>query len=136
MATPSVHRVGVDVYPRIVSCEPGPAHIFPIRWRHQALSRIDTSREQAAKAVVYGLSQVLLATKVTLGRQDRRVPQKELYLFQFATIYMTELCAGAPKIMRGEMVEFQTLGTAIGPHTRPRFRRYRSPRAFHDDSPP
>jgi hypothetical protein len=78
----------------------------------QALSRIDTSGEQAAKAVVYGLLQVLLATEVTLGCQDGGVPQKELYLLQFAAIHMAELCAGAPKIMRCEVVELQAPGTA------------------------
>jgi hypothetical protein len=36
----------------------------------------------------------------------------ELYLLQFAAIHMAELCAGAPKIMRCEVVELQTLGTA------------------------
>jgi hypothetical protein len=36
----------------------------------------------------------------------------ELYLLQFAAIHMAKLCAGAPKIMRCEMVELQTPGTA------------------------
>ena len=39
------------------------------------------------------------------------MPQKELYLLQFAAIHMAELCAGAPKIMRCEVVELQTPGT-------------------------
>ena len=34
------------------------------------------------------------------------MPQEELYLLQFATIHMAELCTGAPEVMRGEMVEF------------------------------
>ena len=99
----------------------------------QTLSRIDTSGEQAAKAVVYGLSQVLLAAEVTLGCQDGGVPQKKLYLLQFTAVHMAELCAGSPKIMRCEVVELQPPGTVPDSHTRRRFQRYRFPDAFRED---
>jgi hypothetical protein len=36
------------------------------------------------------------------------VPEKILYLLQFAAIHMTELCAGAPKMRRCKVVELQT----------------------------
>jgi hypothetical protein len=62
-------------------------------------------RRTGSQRVVHGLLQILLATEVTLGRQDGGVPQKELYLLQFTAIHMAELCAGAPEIMRGEVVE-------------------------------
>ena len=78
----------------------------------QALSRIETSGEQGAKAIVYRLFQVLLATEVTLCCQDGGVSEKKLYLLQFAAVHMTELCAGAPKTVRCEVVELQTSGTA------------------------
>ena len=81
-------------------------------WREQALSRIDTSREQAAKAVVDGFLQVLLAAEVTLGCQDGGMPEKKLYLLQLAAIHMAKLCTGAPKIMRCKAVELQAPGTA------------------------
>lgn len=38
--------------------------------------------------------------------------QKELYLLQFAAIHITELCSGAPKMMRRKVVELQAPGTA------------------------
>ena len=68
-------------------------------WRYQALSRSDISVEQATKAVVYGLFQVLLASEVAFCRQDGGVTEKKLYLLQFAAVHMAELCAGAPEIM-------------------------------------
>ncbi len=40
------------------------------------------------------------------------MPKKKLYLLQFAAIHMTELCAGAPKIMRCKVVQLQAPGTA------------------------
>ena len=80
--------------------------------RYQALPRIEIRCEQAAEAVIDWLFQVLLATEVTLGCQYGGVSQKELYLLQFAAIHMAELCAGAPKIMRYEVVELQSPGTA------------------------
>ena len=36
------------------------------------------------------------------------MPEKKLYLLQFAAVHMAELCAGSPKIMRCEVVELQT----------------------------
>ena len=86
---------------------------FPdLNWRHQALSRIDISGEQAAKAIVYGLFQVLLASEIAFCCQDGGVTEKKLYLLQFADVHMAELCAGSPKIVRREVVELQTQCTA------------------------
>jgi hypothetical protein len=67
---------------------------------------IETPGEQAPEVVVHGIFQVLLATEVTLGGQNRRMTQKELYLLQFTTVYVAKLRAGPPKIMRCEAVEF------------------------------
>jgi hypothetical protein len=76
--------------------------------RIQALSRIDISGEQATKAIVYGLFQVLLASEVAFCRQDGGVTEKKLYLLQFTTVHMAELCAGSPKVVWCEVVELQT----------------------------
>ncbi len=80
-----------------------------LNWRQQALPRNEIRGEQAAEAVIHWLFQVLLATKVTLGRQDGGVPEKELYLLQFTSIDMAELPVGAPKIMRREAIKLQAL---------------------------
>ena len=80
--------------------------------RYQALSRIDIPVEQAAKAIVYGLLQVLLASEVAFCCQDGGVTEKKLYLLQLAAIYMAELCTGSPKVVRGEVVKLQTQCTA------------------------
>ena len=40
------------------------------------------------------------------------MPEKKLYLLQFAAVNVTKLCAGSPKIMRCEVVELQTQCTA------------------------
>ena len=79
---------------------------------YRPLWRIDTSQEQAAKAIVDGLFQVLFASEVALGCQDGGVTEKKLYLLQFAAVHMTELCAGSPKVVRCEVVELQTQCTA------------------------
>ena len=34
--------------------------------------------------------------------------EKKLYLLQFAAVHMAELCAGSPKVVRCQVVEFQT----------------------------
>ena len=70
-----------------------------------ALSRFESSGEQAAKAIVHGFFQVLFAAEVTLRRQDGGVPQKELDLLQFTAVHVAELCTGSPEIMRGEVIE-------------------------------
>ena len=44
-----------------------------LNWRIQGLSRIQNLREQAAEPVVHWFFQILLATEVALGRQDRGV---------------------------------------------------------------
>lgn len=74
-------------------------------WRKQVLSRFESSSEQAAEAVIYRLFQVLLATEITLGRKNGGVPEKKLYLLQFAATHMAEFCAGSPKVVRREVVE-------------------------------
>ena len=81
-------------------------------WREQALSRLDLSREQATKAIVYGLFQVLLAAELAFCCQDGGVTEKKLYLLQFAAVHMAELCAGSPKVVRCDVVELQTQCTA------------------------
>ena len=40
------------------------------------------------------------------------MPEKKLYLLQFAAVHMAELCAGSPKIMRCQVAELQTQCTA------------------------
>jgi len=89
---------------------------FPdLNWRHQALSRIDISGEQAAKAIVHGFFQVLLASEIAFCCQDGGVTEKKLHLLQFAAVHMAELCAGSPKVVRCQVVEFQTQCTVPDP---------------------
>ena len=73
---------------------------------------IAISREEAAKAIVDGLFQVLLASEVAFCCQDGSVTEKKLNLLQFAAVHMAELCAGSPKGVRCEVVELQTQCTA------------------------
>jgi hypothetical protein len=39
------------------------------------------------------------------------MPQKELDLLQFPSVYVAQLRAGPPKIVRGEVIELNPLGT-------------------------
>jgi hypothetical protein len=53
-------------------------------------------------AVVYRLSQFLLAPEVALRRLNRDMPEQELDLFQFSSGEMTQAGAGPAKVMRRE----------------------------------
>jgi hypothetical protein len=72
--------------------------------REQAFSRIEICDEEAAEAIIHWLFQVQLAAEVTLGRQDRGVPEKELYLLKLAAIHMAGLRITS-KIMRCEVIK-------------------------------
>jgi hypothetical protein len=76
-----------------------------VNWRQQALSRIQTLREQASEPVVHRLFQILLATEVSLGGQYRGMAQKKLNLLQFASIYVAKLSAGPPEVLRCEAIQ-------------------------------
>ena len=98
----------------------------------QALSRIDISGEQATKAIVYGLFQVLLASEVAFCRQDGGVTEKKLYLLQFAAVHMAELCAGSPKVVRCGWSSSR-LSAQLRTTYQTTFRIYRYPKRFRDD---
>jgi hypothetical protein len=76
-----------------------------VNLRYQALSRIQSLREQASEPVVHRLFQILLATEISLGGQYRGMAQKELNLLQFASIYVAKLSAGPPEVMRREVIQ-------------------------------
>jgi hypothetical protein len=40
------------------------------------------------------------------------MPQKELYLLQFTSVYVAQLRTGPPKIVRCEVIKFNSSGTA------------------------
>ena len=62
--------------------------------------------------------------------------EKKLYLLQFAAVHMAELCAGSPKVVRGEVVELQTQCTAPDYVPDDVFGYAANPRRFRDDSVP
>ena len=51
------------------------------------------------------MSKVLFATEIVLCRLDGCVPQQELDLLQLSTTVVTQLCAGSPQIMRGNVLQ-------------------------------
>jgi hypothetical protein len=56
---------------------------------YQALAQIEGSGEQAPKPVIDRLLEILLASQVTLGRQNRSVAEKKLNLLQLASVDVT-----------------------------------------------
>src|SRR5258707_14713456 len=65
------------------------------------------------KQVVYGMSEILLAAEITLGRLYRRVPQQELNLLQRSSAVMTQLCTGPPQVVGCDVL--QARSPAAGP---------------------
>ncbi|RZU40382.1 hypothetical protein BDD14_1836 [Edaphobacter modestus] len=53
----------------------------------------------------------MFAAKVTLGGQNRGVPEQELNLLKFASVHVAQLRADSAQIMRGGVLEFNTTGT-------------------------
>jgi hypothetical protein len=64
----------------------------------------DSSRT-SSEPIVHRLFQILLATQVALGRQNRRMAKKKLDLLQFTSTHVTELRAASSKIMRCEVIQ-------------------------------
>jgi hypothetical protein len=58
-----------------------------------------------SQSVVYGNPELLLASKVAFGCLDGDVAEQELDLIQFTAGEMAETGAGAPRVVRSELVD-------------------------------
>jgi hypothetical protein len=73
-------------------------------------------RNEAAevKSVVHWMSEILLATKITLGGLHRCMPQQELNLLKLAATAVAQLRTGSPQIVGSNVLQARSLAT--GPH--------------------
>ena len=65
------------------------------------------------KAIVHWLSEILLATKIALGRLHRCVSQQELNLLQLPATAVTQLSTGSPQVVGSNVL--QPCAHAAGP---------------------
>jgi len=63
--------------------------------------------------VVDGISKMLLAAKVPLGRLDGDVPQQELDLVQFASGFAAQAGASPSEVMWGKPINGRFLGAVL-----------------------
>src|SRR5579864_4085264 len=61
------------------------------------------------KKIVHWMSEILFAAKVPLRRLHRCMLEQELNLLQLSSTVMTQLRAGSPQIMRGNMLQARSL---------------------------
>lgn len=64
-------------------------------------------------SVVHGLSQILLTSDVSFGRQNRSVSEQELNLFQFTSGRVAPARAAATKIVRRKSFDSGSLGALL-----------------------
>src|SRR2546428_303299 len=58
-----------------------------------------------SQSVIHGSPELLLASKVALCRPDGDVAEQKLDLTQFAARKVAETGAGAPQVVRGQLVD-------------------------------
>ena len=76
-------------------------HALILEWCQQGNAHFHVSEgEQRSEPVIHWFFQILLAPEVALGRHNRGMPQKELDLLQFTSVYVAQLRTGPPKIVR------------------------------------
>ena len=71
----------------------------PWRWSGSSGTGFDS------QSVVYGNPELLLASEVAFGCLDGDVAEQELDLIQFTTGEMAETGAGAPQVVRSQLVD-------------------------------
>jgi hypothetical protein len=79
--------------------------------RVQGLARIEIFGVQTSESVVHWFLEILFASEVAFGGQNRGVAKKELNLLKLASIDMTQLRAGSPQIVGRKVVKFHFSGT-------------------------
>src|SRR5713226_7852861 len=65
------------------------------------------------KKIVHRMSEILLATKITLRCLDRCMPQQELNLLQFAAAAVAQFCTSSPQVMRRNPLQSSSLAAGL-----------------------